>query len=102
MLGNWNADRKCYEWKPGARVEISPEHSARGLMEPGISPRLTDGRLLVVWRGSTHGWDGRRGQAARSKVLQHLHRRRANACAARRVEVLRRIELLIRPRRSIA
>src|SRR5207247_661034 len=45
-----------FEWSPGARVEISPEVSARGLMEPEIA-ELTDGRLLVVWRGSTEGWD---------------------------------------------
>lgn len=57
MLGKWNADSRRYEWTPGARVEISPEHSARGLMEPEAA-ELRDGRLLVVWRGSTHGWDG--------------------------------------------
>src|SRR5439155_6376799 len=45
-----------FEWSAGARVEISPEVSARGLMEPEIA-ELTDGRLLVVWRGSTEGWD---------------------------------------------
>lgn len=57
MLGKWNAEGRQYEWTPGARVEISPEHSARGLMEPEVA-ELRDGRLLVVWRGSTHGWDG--------------------------------------------
>jgi hypothetical protein len=55
--GRWNAQREDYDWVPGARVEISPEHSARGLMEPEVA-ELEDGRLLVVWRGSTHGWDG--------------------------------------------
>ena len=57
FLARWNADRKDYDWTPAARVEISPEHSARGLMEPEVA-ELKDGRLLVVWRGSTHGWDG--------------------------------------------
>ena len=57
MLGKWNAEQRRYEWTPGARVEISPEDSARGLMEPELA-ELRDGRLLVVWRGSTHGWDG--------------------------------------------
>jgi hypothetical protein len=57
FLGRWNVQRDDYDWQPGARVEISPEHSARGLMEPEIA-ELTGGRLLVVWRGSTHGWDG--------------------------------------------
>ncbi len=56
MLGTWNAGKQDYDWTPGARLEISPEHSARGLMEPEVA-ELTDGRLLVVWRGSTHGWD---------------------------------------------
>jgi len=56
-LGRWDVDRKDYDWTPGARVEISPEHSARGLMEPEVA-ELAGGRLLVVWRGSTHGWDG--------------------------------------------
>ncbi len=55
--GRWNPTRKDYDWTAGARVEISPEHSARGLMEPEVA-ELADGRLLVVWRGSTHGWDG--------------------------------------------
>jgi hypothetical protein len=57
FLGRWNAQRDDYDWQPGACVEISAEQSARGLMEPEIA-ELADGRLLVVWRGSTHGWDG--------------------------------------------
>jgi len=57
FIGKWNGDAQEYDWTPGARVEISPEWSARGLMEPEVA-ELRDGRLLVVWRGSTHGWDG--------------------------------------------
>lgn len=57
FTGRWDAAAEQYEWSLGARVEISPEHSARGLMEPEVA-ELGDGRLLVVWRGSTHGWDG--------------------------------------------
>ncbi len=57
FLGQWDAARKEYDWRPGARVEISPEKSARGLMEPEVA-ELRDGRLLVVWRGSNTGWDG--------------------------------------------
>ena len=57
FLGQWNGERHEYRWSAGARVEISPEVSARGLMEPE-GAELKDGRLLVVWRGSTHGWDG--------------------------------------------
>jgi len=57
MLGRWNAERSEYEWKSGASVEISPDQSARGLMEPEVA-ELRGGRLLVVWRGSDQGWDG--------------------------------------------
>lgn len=57
FVGRWNAARQDYSWTPQARVEISPTHSARGLMEPEVA-ELADGRLLIVWRGSTHGWDG--------------------------------------------
>ena len=57
--GRWNPGPSEYEWTPGARVEISPEKSARGLMEPEVAV-LRDGRLLVVWRGSNTGWDGTR------------------------------------------
>jgi hypothetical protein len=59
FLGRWEAGERRYRWSPGARVEISPEVSARGLMEPELA-ELKDGRLLVVWRGSTQGWDGTR------------------------------------------
>ncbi len=55
--GRWDAPARRYVWTAGARLEISPEWSARGLMEPEVA-ELRDGRLLVVWRGSTHGWDG--------------------------------------------
>ena len=57
FLGRWNVQRQEYDWRPEARVDITPEESARGLMEPEVA-ELKDGRLLVVWRGSTHGWDG--------------------------------------------
>ncbi len=57
FLGKWDEAKKEYEWQPGAWVEVSPEISARGLMEPEVA-ELKDGRLLVVWRGSTQGWDG--------------------------------------------
>ncbi|HOA62145.1 MAG TPA: sialidase family protein [Verrucomicrobiota bacterium] len=57
FLGAWDPDSRKHAWTPGGRVEISPEVSARGLMEPELA-ELRDGRILVVWRGSTHGWDG--------------------------------------------
>ncbi|MFO0889045.1 MAG: exo-alpha-sialidase [Isosphaeraceae bacterium] len=57
FLGRWDAAKKTYDWQPGARVEIAPDRSARGLMEPEVA-ELKDGRLLVVWRGSDQGWDG--------------------------------------------
>ncbi|HNQ87300.1 MAG TPA: sialidase family protein [Verrucomicrobiota bacterium] len=57
FLGRWDPVSRQHLWTPGARVEVHPEVSARGLMEPEVA-ELEDGRLLVVWRGSTHGWDG--------------------------------------------
>jgi len=57
FMGQWDPASKEYLWRPGGRVEISPDDSARGLMEPEVA-ELTGGRLLVVWRGSTQGWDG--------------------------------------------
>lgn len=51
FLGKWNAEEGDYDWTPGQRVEISPDVSSRGLMEPFLA-ELEDGRLLVVWRGS--------------------------------------------------
>jgi hypothetical protein len=51
FIGRWDADRGDYEWRAGERVEISPEVSSRGLMEPEAA-ELADGRVLVVWRGS--------------------------------------------------
>ena len=55
--GTWIPDQRTYRWEPGARIEIRPEQSARGLMEPEVAV-LRDGRILVVWRGSNTGWDG--------------------------------------------
>jgi hypothetical protein len=51
FIGNWNRDRQDYDWKAGQRIEIFPEKSSRGLMEPEVA-ELRGGRLLVVWRGS--------------------------------------------------
>jgi hypothetical protein len=51
FIGKWNAAARDYEWTAGKRVEIAPEVSSRGLMEPEVA-ELTDGRVLVVWRGS--------------------------------------------------
>lgn len=55
--GRWDASAAAYRWEPGARLEISLDQSARGLMEPEVAA-LADGRVLVVWRGSDTGWDG--------------------------------------------
>ncbi len=51
FLGSWDAAAGDYRWTAGARVEISPDRSSRGLMEPDAA-ELADGRVLVVWRGS--------------------------------------------------
>jgi hypothetical protein len=59
--GRWDAAAGDYRWTPGQRIEISPELSARGLMEPEVA-ELRGGRVLVVWRGSNAGWDGTRAK----------------------------------------
>lgn len=51
FIGKWEADKGDYRWRAGKRVEISPEVSSRGLMEPEAA-ELKDGRIFVVWRGS--------------------------------------------------
>jgi hypothetical protein len=51
FIGKWDAEADDYVWSPGERVEISPDVSSRGLMEP-YAAELEDGRLLVIWRGS--------------------------------------------------
>ncbi len=52
FLGKWDQKAADYEWKAGKRVEISPDVSSRGLMEPFLA-ELEDGRLLVIWRTSS-------------------------------------------------
>lgn len=61
FIGKWDRGSKSYAWQSGARTEISARQSARGLMEPEVA-ELKDGRLLVVWRGSTEGWDGTKAE----------------------------------------
>ena len=51
FVGKWDPDAQDYRWTAGKRVEISPEVSSRGLMEPSLA-ELKDGRVLVIWRGS--------------------------------------------------
>jgi hypothetical protein len=51
FVGKWDARAKDYRWEAGQRVEVSPDVSSRGLMEPEVA-ELSDGRVLVVWPGS--------------------------------------------------
>jgi len=51
FIGKWNARSRDYQWTAGKRVEISPDISSRGLMEPEVA-ELKDRRILVIWRGS--------------------------------------------------
>lgn len=51
FVGKWDPTARDYHWTTGKPVEVSPEISARGLMEPEVA-ELKDGRILVVWRGS--------------------------------------------------
>jgi hypothetical protein len=54
MIGTWDAAAGKYQWKGGKPVEISPEVSSRGLMEPEVA-ELQDHRVLVIWRTSNMG-----------------------------------------------
>jgi hypothetical protein len=51
FVGKWDTAAADYAWTPGRRVEIAPEMSSRGLMEPEVA-ELRDGRVLIIWRGS--------------------------------------------------
>ena len=51
FIGRWDVSARDYQWTAGKRVEISPDLSSRGLMEPEVA-ELKDGRVLVIWRGS--------------------------------------------------
>src|SRR5207302_3991147 len=51
FVGKWDAKARDYRWEAGKRVEVSPNVSSRGLMEPEVA-ELAGGRVLVVWRGS--------------------------------------------------
>lgn len=51
FIGKWDQKEKDYVWTAGQRVEVSPDLSSRGLMEPEVA-ELSGGRVLVVWRGS--------------------------------------------------
>src|SRR5262249_20864858 len=51
FIGRWNVQTKDYDWQAGQRVRVAPDRSSRGLMEPEVA-ELSDGRVLVVWRGS--------------------------------------------------
>ena len=54
FIGKWDPKTKDYRWTAGKRVEISPDRSSRGLMEPEVA-ELEGGRVLVIWRGSNTG-----------------------------------------------
>jgi hypothetical protein len=49
--GHWSEAEHDYVWIAGGKIEISPDKSSRGLMEPAAA-LLSDGRILVVYRGS--------------------------------------------------
>ncbi len=65
FVGRWNRQAQDYDWKPGNRVETTPDVSVRGLMEPEVA-ELKGGRVLVVWRGATA--PGPEGGKLRAKV----------------------------------
>ena len=52
FIATWNADAGNYDWSAGTPVWVPLSVSSRGLMEPDVV-ELKDGRVLVVWRGSS-------------------------------------------------
>jgi hypothetical protein len=56
FVGKWSRAARCYEWAAGQPVWLPRHVSSRGLMEPDVA-ELTDGRVLVIWRGSNAGLD---------------------------------------------
>ena len=51
LHGRWAADGRHLEWELSAVVKADPKLSTRGMDEPTLA-ELTDGRLLMVMRGS--------------------------------------------------
>ena len=58
FIGTWDAKAKDYDWVAGKPVWVPRHASSRGLMEPEVA-ELSDGRVLVVWRGSNQGLDAK-------------------------------------------
>lgn len=56
FIGRWNAPRKEHDWNVSAPVFVPRRVSTRGLVESDLS-QLTDGRLLMIMRGSNTGLD---------------------------------------------
>lgn len=61
FIGTWRVDENAYRWEISERVYVPHRVSGRGLQEPAIAA-LTDGRLLLVMRGSNEifprNWTG--------------------------------------------
>lgn len=53
FIGKWDPDERTYHWEASERVYVPRRVSGRGLQEPAVA-ELSDGRLLLVMRGSNH------------------------------------------------
>ncbi len=51
FVGKWDPEKKAYSWQTSNRIFLPRKISTRGLVEIDIS-ELTDGRLLLIMRGS--------------------------------------------------
>jgi len=56
FVGRWNESMKNYDWQCSNSIFVPRRVSTRGLVELNIS-ELTDGRLLMIARGSNTGLD---------------------------------------------
>lgn len=51
FVGRWDARERMYAWQRSNCVWVPASVSCRGLLEAEVA-ELTDGRVLVIWRGS--------------------------------------------------
>ena len=56
FVGKWNPELEDYDWHTSNRIFLPRKVSTRGLVELDLS-ELTDGRLLLIMRGSNAGLD---------------------------------------------
>jgi len=57
LIGTWNEQATALSWDCGTMVTVSPKLSSRGVFEPTVA-ELSDGRIIMIMRGSNSGLKG--------------------------------------------